>query len=64
MVALMEKTGLPKKSLLKLMDQFKKIAADTKGKGKKQTTSVNGGVCACELAWCCYGAAMQARRAP
>jgi len=43
MVALMEKTGLPKKSLLKLMDQFKKIAADTKGKGKKQTTSVNGG---------------------
>ena len=47
MVALIEKTGLKKPQLLKLMDQFKKIAADTKGKGKKMTTSVNGGRASC-----------------
>ena len=43
MVNLINKTGLNKKQILKLLDQFKKIAADTKGKGKKKTTSVNGG---------------------
>ena len=48
MQALIDKTGLTDKQLLKLMDQFKKIAADTKGKGKKKTTSVDGGVC-CRL---------------
>ena len=45
-INMMEKTGLNKKQLLKLLDQFKKIAADTKGKGKRSKTSINGGAMA------------------